>query len=74
MPTLNQLKRLVKSMRPLAGKVVAINTELEAAPEKINDSPYEGGWIAIIAAEDGSNIDALLPAEDYKNLVEEISK
>ena len=31
---------------PVAGEVIAVNEELESAPEKVNESPYDAGWMA----------------------------
>lgn len=35
---------------PVAGKVVAVNPEMETAPEAINQDPYGEGWLVIIEA------------------------
>ena len=37
---------------PASGKIVAVNPEMETAPEVINQDPYEKGWIAVIEAND----------------------
>ncbi len=33
---------------PVSGKIIEINTELLSAPKRVNDYPFEGGWIAKI--------------------------
>ena len=53
---------------PVAGKIVAVNTELEDAPEMINNSPYEEGWIFKIEFEKEEDVDNLLSAEEYEDL------
>jgi len=50
---------------PVSGEVVAINENLEAEPELLNESPYEGGWIFRIKASDLGELDTLLNAEGY---------
>ena len=50
---------------PVSGEVVAINEELDASPELLNESPYEKGWMIRIKASDVSELDALLSATDY---------
>ena len=39
-------KAVFEAISPVSGKVTAVNEELLAAPELINESPYEKGWIA----------------------------
>lgn len=56
---------------PVAGKIVAYNTTLEDAPEKINESPYGEGWIFKIEVEAGADESKLLDVEAYKKACEE---
>jgi len=51
---------------PLTGKIVAINSTLDSAPETINSDPYGVGWIAEIEIE--GEIPQLLSAADYGSL------
>jgi len=37
---------------PVAGEIVAVNPEMDVAPEAINQDPYGEGWLAVIEAED----------------------
>lgn len=44
---------------PASGKIVAVNDELSGSPEKVNESPYEGGWLfQIEVTEEGELLDA----------------
>lgn len=54
---------------PLVGTVIAANDALEDAPELINDSPYDDGWIFEIELGEDADIDSLLSAEDYRNSI-----
>jgi glycine cleavage system H protein len=56
---------------PVSGRIVKVNSELEDAPETINEDPYEKGWIVEIEMDDASELDALMGAEDYGKFVEE---
>lgn len=56
---------------PVSGKVIEINSSLEAEPELINSSPYEKGWIIKLKIQDGEQLKNLLPAVDYRKFVEE---
>lgn len=55
---------------PLSGEIVEVNSELEDSPEKVNESPYEGGWIMKIKVSDDSEAGGLLSASDYKQIAE----
>ncbi len=56
---------------PLSGVVVEVNPVLEDSPEIINDEPYSDGWIFIIKASDLSELEELIDADEYTQLVEE---
>ena len=56
---------------PVSGEVVEVNSELEDAPEKLNESPYEGGWLFRLRMSDESEMGSLLSAEDYEKTAEE---
>lgn len=50
---------------PVGGEIIAVNEDLDNEPELLNESPYEGGWIFRIKANDITELDSLLSAEDY---------
>ena len=54
---------------PLSGEVLSFNSELEDAPEVINTDPYGEGWMIRVKISDTSEIDTLLSAEQYKDLI-----
>ena len=45
MGTLESAKATVDLTCPVTGEVVEVNVELETAPERVNESPYEDGWL-----------------------------
>ncbi|HEY5155987.1 MAG TPA: glycine cleavage system protein GcvH [Acidimicrobiales bacterium] len=55
---------------PVAGTVVAVNTDLADAPERLNADPYGEGWICVIKPDDPSQVDALLDAAAYTTLID----
>ncbi len=59
---------------PLSGTVVEVNETLSDEPHLINESPYEDGWIAVIELSDPMEVEDLMPAEDYAQLLAEIVK
>ena len=54
---------------PINGEVLALNKQLEDDPELINSDPYGDGWIIKILISDLSELDTLLDADEYKELV-----
>lgn len=56
---------------PVDAEVVAVNEDLEDAPELVNTSPYEGGWILKIKIKDTSAISGLLDAAAYAEIAKE---
>jgi glycine cleavage system H protein len=56
---------------PIEGEVVEVNAELPDAPETINTSPYEDGWMIRIKPDDPSALDALMDASAYQAFIEE---
>ena len=71
---IESVKAVSEIYAPVSGTVVAINSDLEVSPEKVNEDPYTGGWIAIIKPSEGNNLESLLTAAEYQDLVSEISK
>ena len=67
--TVEAVKTVSDLFMPLKGKVIEFNKNLEDSPELINSSPYEDGWIIKSTVSDVSEIDNLLSAEEYKNLI-----
>lgn len=53
---------------PVAGTVVEVNKALEANPEKVNQSPYEDGWMVKLKLVHPADAAALLSPEDYGKL------
>jgi len=56
---------------PVTGEIIAINDSLEDSPEAINESSYDDGWIFVVKPVDTSELDDLLDAKGYENLIED---
>ncbi len=54
---------------PINGEILEFNHKLEDEPELINSAPYGDGWIIKVLVSDASELDALLDADAYKELV-----
>ena len=67
--TIEAVKTVSDLYMPVKGTVLEINPALEDQPELVNKEPYEGGWMVKIQAEDVTQFEALLTAEQYKELI-----
>ena len=67
--TIEAVKTVSDLFMPIAGEVTEFNEILEDEPELINSSPYDKGWIVKVNIVDVSELDSLLSAEEYKNLI-----
>jgi glycine cleavage system H protein len=54
---------------PVAGVIVEVNTDLADAPEKLNADPYGDGWICVIDPSDAGEVEGLLDASSYSDLI-----
>lgn len=54
---------------PVSGEIVEFNDALEDEPEKVNADPYGDGWMIKIAISDSFELEGLLSADDYKELI-----
>lgn len=57
---------------PVAGKIIEVNTELEAKPELINQNCYKVGWICKMTITDKKSIENLMDAKRYENYITEL--
>jgi glycine cleavage system H protein len=55
---------------PVSGQVIAVNAAVTDAPEQINDDAYES-WLFCIKASDSSELQQLMDAAEYKQLIED---
>lgn len=54
---------------PLSGEVLATNELADSEPERLNQDPYETGWLLKVRLEDPSQVSALLEHEAYSELI-----
>ena len=57
---------------PIAGSVVAVNEELADDPEKINNDPYDDGWIVKMTPSDDIDDGDLLTPDAYQQLLDSL--
>jgi glycine cleavage system H protein len=54
---------------PVAGAVLAVNAALDGAPEKVNQSPFDDGWMIKLQPANSTGLGALLAADAYSKLI-----
>tara|TARA_B000000437_G_scaffold151810_1_gene110958 strand:+ start:609 stop:986 length:378 start_codon:yes stop_codon:yes gene_type:complete len=67
--TVEAVKTVSDLFLPMSGKIVEFNESLSDAPESINESPYEQGWIIKVEVSNPDEINELLNSDDYSALV-----
>ena len=67
--TVEAVKTVSELFMPLAGTLVALNEGLEANPEIVNEDPYGEGWMVKVELSDASQLDDLMDAAAYSEMV-----
>jgi glycine cleavage system H protein len=67
--TIEAVKTVSDMFMPVAGEVIEFNELLAEKPEKVNQDPYDQGWIIKIKVKDPSQVKELLDAGQYKELI-----
>ncbi len=67
--TIEAVKTVSDLFMPLSGEIIEVNSGLEDAPESVNESPYENGWMIKIKLSDPSELDEMMDAASYKELI-----
>ena len=67
--TIEAVKAVSDLFAPVSGEVIEINSSLQDEPEQINADPYGKGWMIKIRMRDESELDDLLSAGQYKDLI-----
>jgi len=63
------VKSVSEIYAPISGKITKVNNQLDDAPETVNSSPYDDGWLVELEVENKSEIDKLLDAKSYKKII-----
>ena len=67
--TLEAVKTVADLIAPVAGEVLETNDDLADGAEQINEDPYGGGWLLKIRIDDSAELESLLSAEEYADLI-----
>jgi len=63
------VKAVSDVIAPLSGEVLEVNGGVVDAPETVNDDPYGNGWLIRIRLTDAAEVDALLSADAYREVL-----
>ncbi|AQM40466.1 glycine cleavage system protein H [Staphylococcus cohnii] len=69
--SVESVKTVSELYAPVSGKVVERNDELEDSPEFVNESPYEKAWMVKVELSDESQLDELMSADQYSEMIGE---
>jgi len=67
--TVEAVKTVSDLFLPAAGTITEINPLLDAKPELVNSDPYGEGWMVKMTVDNPADIEKLMSAEAYMNLV-----
>lgn len=68
--TVEAVKTVSELFAPVSGEIVEVNKELEDDPELVNSDPYKSGWMVKIKVSDPSELNDLLSADDYQEMID----
>ena len=63
------VKAVSDLIAPLSGEVLEVNQQVVDAPETVNEDPYGNGWLLRIRLVDAGEVEALLDADAYRQLL-----
>lgn len=73
--TVESVKAVADVYSPIAGEVLEVNGELSNAPELVNKSPYDKGWLTIIRPNDlKKDTSSLMKPDAYREFVKRITQ
>lgn len=67
--TIEAVKAVSELFCPVAGEVVEVNEALDQSPALVNTDPYGEGWMIRLRVRDESELDQLLDAAAYEELI-----
>ena len=67
--TVEAVKTVSDLFMPVSGEILEFNEALEGNPEAVNKDPYGDGWMIKVRVSDLGELDGLMDAEAYQNLV-----
>ena len=69
--TIEAVKTVSDLFMPVSGEILEMNDALADAAELVNKDPYDKGWLVKIRVTDASELDLLLTADQYQDMISE---
>jgi len=69
MGTIEAVKAVSDLYAPLSGEIVEVNSDLERSPDLVNKDCYGRGWMVKIKLSDLRELNSLISAEEYEELI-----
>lgn len=69
--SIEAVKAVSDLFAPVSGEVVELNAELSSSPQTVNKDPYGDGWMLRIKLNDPVELEKLLTAEEYEQMISE---
>ena len=69
--TVEAVKTVSDLFLPVSGEIIEFNDSLEEAPEDVNSDPYSKGWMIKLKVNNTDDLNDLLDADQYKDLIGE---
>ena len=70
--SVESVKAVADVNSPVSGRVMEVNSDLDDEPEKINQSPYDEGWMARIELSDPAEVRSLMSAQQYVHFLQQL--
>jgi glycine cleavage system H protein len=67
--TVEAVKTVSDLFMPVAGTLTEVNPKLDSKPELVNSDPYGDGWMVKVTLTNKADVDTLLSAESYQELI-----
>jgi len=67
--TVEAVKTVSDLFLPVSGEITEFNEALEGEPEVVNSDPYGAGWMVKVTMTDTAQVEELLSADEYKELI-----
>ncbi|MBX7218669.1 MAG: glycine cleavage system protein GcvH [Blastocatellia bacterium] len=69
--SVESVKAVSELFIPVSGEIVEINGQLADAPELVNSSPYDEGWMVTVKFSNTGELDSLLSSTEYEDFIKE---
>lgn len=67
--SIEAVKTVSDLFMPVSGEIISFNEALEQDPEMVNNDPYGDGWLVKIEMSDAAQVEGLLSADQYQELI-----